>query len=195
MTTVPDNLTILLSRWREGDREVEKELFETIYPVLRSIARTRLQRMDAGVTLSATEVVNETYEKLLGSRRIEYNDRTHFFAMAARAIRHFLIDHLRTRGRDKRGGDLPFVRLDDLDPSEFAGDDNIDLRIDWLAVHAAISELDAVDPDCARLVELKFFSGLTTEEIAESCGISRATAVRSWRFAKSWLAQRLQPPG
>lgn len=192
MASPPTDLTALLSRWRSGDRSAERELFDAIYPVLRGIAQARLRRLSTDLTLSATELVNETYERLLGSRRIEYRDRTHFFAMAARAIRHFVIDHLRTRGRDKRGGDLPFVPLSELDQAEPAGDDNIDLRVDWLAVHAAIEALEQVDTGCSRLVELKFFSGLTVEEIAETCGVSRATVVRDWRFAKAWLAQHLQ---
>jgi len=186
------DLTSLLARWREGDRSVEKELLGTIYPALRGIARARLRRVSGEFTLSATEVVNETYERLLGSRRIEFNDRTHFFAMAAQAIRHFVIDHLRRRGRDKRGGDLPFVPLDTIDQAVEASSGDIDLRIDWLAVNAAIEALEQVDPDCARLVELKFFSGLTVEEIAAASGVSRATVVRNWRFAKAWLANHLQ---
>jgi RNA polymerase sigma factor (TIGR02999 family) len=192
MASPPPDLTSLLARWRGGDRSAETELFGAVYPVLRGIARARLRRVSGEFTLSATEIVNETYERLLGSRRIEYHDRTHFFAMAARAIRHFVIDHLRTRGRDKRGGDLPFVRLSDLENAEPAGADSIDLRVDWLAVHAAIDALEKVDAACSRLVELKFFSGLTVEEIAEACGVSRATVVRDWRFAKAWLAQQLQ---
>ena len=192
MASPPTDLTALLSRWRSGDRSAERELFDAIYPVLRGIAQARLRRLSTELTLSATELVNETYERLLGSRRIEYRDRTHFFAMSARAIRHFVIDHLRARGRDKRGGGLPFVRLDELDQAEPAGGDTIDLRVDWLAVHAAIEALEQVDTGCSRLVELKFFSGLTVEEIAETCGVSRATVVRDWRFAKAWLAQHLQ---
>lgn len=193
MSSQSPDLTLLLARWRAGDRSADKDLLDAVYPVLRGIARSRLRRVHGDFTLSATEIVNETYERLLGSRRIDYRDRTHFFATAARAIRHFVIDHLRTRGRDKRGGDLPFVRLEDLSHAEPAGGDSIDLRIDWLAVHAAIEALEKVDADCARLVELKFFSGLTVEEIATASGVSRATVVRDWRFAKAWLSQHLQP--
>lgn len=192
MASQPTDLTALLARWRSGDRSAERELFDAIYPVLRSIAQARLRRLSTELTLSATEIVNETYERLLGSRRIEYRDRTHFFAMAARAIRHFVIDHLRTRGRDKRGGDLPFVRLSELDQAEPAGGDSIDLRVDWLAVHAALDALERIDHGCAQIVELKFFSGLTLDEIAEATGISRASVVRNWRFAKAWLADQLQ---
>lgn len=193
MTPLPVDLTQLLMRWQEGDRSVEQALFSSIYPELRKIARARLRRMPHEFTLSATEVVNETFERLLASRRPAFHDRAHFFALAARAIRHFLIDHLRTRGRDKRGRDLPFVPLDELDHDEPGCSDSIDLRVDWLAVHAAIDALEVIDADCARLVELKFFSGLTVEEIAGVCGVSRATTVRNWRFAKAWLAQHLQP--
>lgn len=192
MTSTDADITILLERWRNGEKPAADALLQAVYPVLRDIARSRLLRTPGDFTLSATELANETYARLAGKKSIEYRDRTHFFAMSARAIRHFVIDHLRARGRDKRGGGLPFVRLDELDQAEPAGGDTIDLRVDWLAVHAAIEALEQVDTGCSRLVELKFFSGLTVEEIAETCGVSRATVVRDWRFAKAWLAQHLQ---
>lgn len=191
---IPDHandITALLSRWREGDREAESALLQQVYPALRDIARSRLRGLN--VTLSATDLAHETYARISRGAVIDYRDRGHFFAIAARATRHFVIDHLRARVSDKRGGGLPFVALEDIEDD--VAQDGIDLGVDWIAVHDALTVLERVDGDCARVVELKFFSGLTTDEIAEATGVSRATVVRSWRFAKAWLADRLQAPG
>lgn len=191
---IPDHandITALLSRWREGDREAESALLQQVYPALRDIARSRLRGLN--VTLSATDLAHETYARISRGAVIDYRDRGHFFAIAARATRHFVIDHLRARASDKRGGGLPFVALEDIEDD--VAQDGIDLGVDWIAVHDALTVLERVDGDCARVVELKFFSGLTTDEIAEATGVSRATVVRSWRFAKAWLADRLQAPG
>ncbi len=182
----PD-ITALLARWRDGDHTAEPELLRTIYPALRDIARARLHGTD--LTLSATELAHETYLRLSRNDAIEFNDRGHFFAIAARATRHFVIDYLRSRDSDKRGGGLPFVTLDDI--ADEVADDRIDLSVDWLAVDEAMTLLEQLDPSSAQVVELKFFSGMTTDEIAEAMDVSRATVVREWRFAKGWLAQRL----
>lgn len=105
-----------------------------------------------------------------------------------------MIDHLRSRASDKRGGcSLQFVALEDIEDD--VAQDGIDLGVDWIAIHDALNVLERVDGDCARMVELKFFSGLTTDEIAAATGVSRATVVRNWRFAKAWLADRLQTSG
>ena len=183
-------ITALLGRWRQGDRAAEGELMRTVYPVLRDIARARLRNSSDELTLCATELAHEVYARLARAEHVQYNDRGHFYAVAARAIRNFLIDHLRARGSEKRGGDLPFVPLELAE--EVEDSDRIDLRIDWLGVHEALNRLEVVDADCARIVELKFFSGLSTEEIAAACDVSRATVVRSWRFAKAWLADQLR---
>ncbi|WP_257386141.1 ECF-type sigma factor [Tahibacter caeni] len=185
---VPD-ITALLSRWRGGDREAESALLDAVYPALRDIARKQLHGQ-RDFTLSATELAHETYARLCRNTGIDFHDRGHFYAIAARAARHFVIDYVRSRDSEKRGSGLPFVALDEL--AEEVADDRIDLRVDWLAVHEALVELERKDRDSARIVELKFFSGLTTEEIAEAVGMSRATVVRDWRFAKAWLAGRLR---
>jgi RNA polymerase sigma factor (TIGR02999 family) len=185
------DITALLARWREGDRSAESALMNAVYPVLRSLARARLRRTSE-LTFSATEIANEAYARLARGDGIAYQDRGHFFAVAARAMRNFIVDHLRARGSDKRGGDLPLVSLDHADTDAGAAPhDLIDLRVDWLAVHEALLRLEGVDADCAQVVELKFFSGLTTEEIAAARGVSRSTVVRHWRFAKAWLTAEL----
>ena len=186
----PD-ITALLAEWRSGDREAHDLLMRIVYPVLRDIARVRLRQSPGEPTLRPTELVNEAYMKLLRTGNAGWQNRAHFFAVAARAIRSFIVDYLRARASDKRGGDLPFVPLDDVG-DDLAQHDLIDLRIDWLAVHDALDDLEKLDAACAQIVELKFFSGLTTDEIAQAQSISRATVVRQWRFARAWLADRLR---
>lgn len=191
MSEVDIDITALLARWRAGDREAENALMKAVYPVLRELARLRLRRSGGDPTLSATELVNEAYSRFARNTAIDYQNRAHFFAVAARAIRHFVVDYLRARSSEKRGGGLSFVGLDDAEDGR--AEDLIDLRIDWLAVHEALNRLEQIDGECARIVELKFFSGLTTEEIALASGVSRATVVRNWRFAKAWLIDQLVP--
>jgi RNA polymerase sigma factor (TIGR02999 family) len=185
------DITALLARWREGDRDAENALMTAVYPLLRELAQLRLRRSGGDPTLSATELVNEAYARLARGDGVDYQNRAHFFAVAARAIRNFVVDYLRARGSEKRGGGLPFVELDRADGLQT--EELIDLRTDWIAVHDALNRLEEIDRDCARMVELKFFSGLTTEEIALASGVSRATVVRNWRFAKAWLLDQLAP--
>lgn len=182
------DITGLLHAWRGGSNDAAETLMRAVYPVLRDLARARSAQLPAAFTLRATDLVNEAYLRLSGAP-IDWKDRSHFFAVAARAIRNTVIDYVRAQNAEKRGGDLPFVPLDLA--GDVAGDDLIDLRIDWLAVHAALNELEALDTRAARVVELKFFSGLTTEEIADATGSSRSNVVRDWRFARIWLADRL----
>jgi len=186
---IAPDITALLGRWRDGDRGAENELFDAIYPALRGIASKQLNGQH-DLTLNPTELAHETYARLSRNASIDYQDRGHFFAVAARAARHFIVDYLRSRGSDKRGSGMPFVALDEV--ADELPDYRIDLSVDWLAVHAALSELERRDEHSARIVELKFFSGLTTEEIADAVGISRATVVRDWRFTKAWLAGKLR---
>lgn len=188
--TAATDITALLAQWRSGNSAARQSLAEAVYPVLRDIARARLRASRNSLTLSATELANETYARLSQHNAIEYRDRGHFFAAAARATRHFVIDYVRSRDSDKRGGELPFVGLDQAE--DVASDDGIDLQVDWLAIHAALDTLERIDATCAQVVELKFFSGMTTDEIAAASGISRAGVVRHWRFAKAWLADRLR---
>jgi len=186
-----DDITALLGRWRSGDRNAEADLMRVVYPIMRDLARARLRRMPSDFTLRATELANEAYTRLAASD-VDWKDRAHFFAVAARAIRNVVVDHVRAQDAKKRGGDFPFVSLDLAD--DVAGEDVIDLRVDWLSVHTALTELEALDGGVSRVVELKFFSGLNTDEIAAAAGISRATVVRDWRFARAWLAERLGVP-
>jgi RNA polymerase sigma factor (TIGR02999 family) len=181
-------ITEMLSRWKAGDRSIEGELISVVYPVLREIARAQVRRNAGVLTLQATELANEAYAKLQHQQSVDWQNREHFFAIAATVIRRVVVDYLRSRGAEKRGGRLPFVTLDELREDQAPA---IDESVDWIAVDQALDELAAVDPESAKVVELKFFSGLTTEKIAEVRGSSVATVGRQWRFARAWLGQRL----
>jgi RNA polymerase sigma factor (TIGR02999 family) len=182
-------LTRLLGRWRGGDRSVENELIGQVYPVLQELARAQVRRNRGVLTLQATELANEAYAKLYDQHGVDWQNRSHFFAIAATVIRRVVIDYLRQRGSDKRGGGLPFVPIDQLNETD---EPAIDESVDWLAVDQALGELEVEDPDCARVVELKFFSGLTTDQIADVLHSSVATVGRQWRYARAWLATRLE---
>ena len=163
-------------------------MIAAVYPVIRDIARAQVRRNSGQLTLQATELANEAYAKLFHQQDGDWQNREHFFAAAATVIRRFIVDYLRKRGSVKRGGGLPFVNFDELREDQMP---MIDESIDWLAVDVALTALAEADASCARIVELKFFSGLTTEEIARVESSSVATVGRQWRFARAWLAQRL----
>jgi RNA polymerase sigma factor (TIGR02999 family) len=181
-------ITDLLARWKSGDRATEAQLMEAIYPTLRGLANARVQRHSGALTLRATELANEAFTLLHQQRAVDWESRGHFFAIAATVIRRVAIDYLRSRNRDKRGGGVPFVDIDALTDAEMP---TIDESVDWIAIDQALTEFEAFDPACAKVVELKFFSGLTTEEIAAVSGSSVATVGRQWRFARAWLGDRL----
>jgi RNA polymerase sigma factor (TIGR02999 family) len=188
---VESPITDLLVRWREGKPDADAALMNAVYPVLRELARMRLHRgSQPAVTLQPTELANEAYARLQVARGTDWQSRVHFFAITAKIIRGLAVDYARSRDADKRGGNVVFVPLDAAanEASHDAGSASVDI----LAINAALDELERQDAMSARIVELKYFSGLTTAEIAEACGISSATVVRQWRFARAWLADRLQ---
>jgi len=188
VNAVPIEITALLARWKTGDRSVENDLLVQVYPVLLDLARAQIRRNSGVLTLQTTELANEAYARLHAQQSVDWQNRDHFFAIAATVIRRVVVDHLRQRGAEKRGGGLPFISLDDITESQTPA---IDESVDWIAVDQALTDLAEVDAECARVVELKFFSGLTTERIAEVCGSSVATVGRQWRFSRAWLGQRL----
>lgn len=188
MTTSDGSVTELLERWRHGDRAAEDALVATVYPVLREVAHAQVRRNHGALTLQATELANEAYSRIIKLHATDWENRDHFFAVAAKVVRGLVIDYLRLRGAEKRGGRLPLVPLDELREDQVP---TIDESVDWIGLDEALTALAGVDADCARVVELKFFSGLTLEKIAEVCGVSRPTVVRQWRFARAWLGRRL----
>jgi RNA polymerase sigma factor (TIGR02999 family) len=184
-------ITALLADWHRGDRAAEDRLVRSIYPVLRDMARAQVRRNARVLTLSATELAHEAYERLAPQKAVDWKNRDHFFAIAATVIRRVVVDYLRERNAEKRGGGLPFVQIEDVGLGELPMQPDM---VDWLAVDQALTELAESDPDCARVVELRLFSGLSVEQIAGVMASSTATVGRQWRFARTWLAERLDIP-
>jgi RNA polymerase sigma factor (TIGR02999 family) len=181
---------MLLERARRGDRRVADELMPLIYEELRRLAHHHLRQEGPGHTLQATALVNETYLRLVGSD-CTWQNRAHFFAVAATTIRRVLVQHARRKASLKRGGGRARI---DVDPAllQQEGDD-VDERV--LAVDEALNCLAELDADKARLVELRFFAGLTVEEAAVALGISPRSAAREWQVARAWLSRALSEEG
>jgi RNA polymerase sigma factor (TIGR02999 family) len=185
MSEVPHEVTLLLARAGEGDAEATSRLLEVVHSELRDLAGGFARGQRAGHTLQPTALVNEAFLKLVHGGTPGWNDRAHFLAVAATAMRQILTDHARARAAQKRGGEWQKVSLSDLPMS--TGDDAIDL----VALDDALEKLRALDPRKHRVVELRFFGGLTVEEVARVLGLSTTTVEGEWRAARAWLAVRL----
>jgi RNA polymerase sigma factor (TIGR02999 family) len=170
----------------EGRQQPVDELLPIVYEELRRLAAAYLRRERPGQTLQPTALVHEAYLRLLKDRPDRWQNRAHFCAIAAHSMRQILIDRARARGALKRGGELPRVTLDE---ALVAGGER---SIDLVALDEALERLAALDPEQARLVELRFFGGLTIEETAEAMAISPATVKRHWTVARAWLARELE---
>jgi len=181
-------ITTLLDQWKSGDRSVENALAEQIYPILRAQAHAQVQRNGGALTLRPTELANEAYERLVEQRSVDWQNRDHFFAIAATVLRRVAVDYLRYRNAEKRGGGAAMLPLDHLDVDDSGAPIP---QVDWLELDQALDELAKVDKELVRLVELRVFTGLGVEQIAEVTGSSVATVGRRWRFARAWLAERL----
>jgi len=173
---------------RGEELEAGKDLLPLVYAELRRLAAARLARLPPGQTLQPTALVHEAYLKLLKDRPERWQNRAHFCAIAAHAMRQILIERARARDALKRGGGQPRVTFDE--GLNAAAPDN---PIDLVALDAALDRLAALDASQARLVELRFFGGLSIEETAEAMGISPATVKRHWAVARAWLAKELDP--
>ena len=183
--TTSTAITDVLLQARGGDPAVVDRLFAAVYGELRRVAHHVLLRERPGHTLSTTGLVHETYFKLVDKSRVEWHDRAHFFGVAARAMRQILVDYARRRGALKRGGRVEVLALEEgLVPAEERAEA-------FLAVDDALTRLAAHDAGMARVVECRFFAGLTEEETAEATGTSLRTVQRQWRRAKAWLYQEL----
>ena len=181
----PGEITGLLRAVEGGDREAVDRLFTLLYGSLRGLARGRLRRAPSGQTLGTTALVHETYLKLSEGTSWSARDRQHFFALAGRAMRMILIDHARSRSRLRRGGGARPIDLDGVEvPVEQRADDLLELD-------EALDRLGAVDGELARLVELRYFAGLSLERIAEMTGQSVRTLNRSWQAARVFLYKEL----
>lgn len=186
----PTGITPLLRAWDGGDPAAADRLFRALYGELHRRAARAMRRQGAGHTLQTTALVHEAYLRLAGRRGLAWQDRGHFLGVAARAMRHVLVDHARARGTAKRGGGARLVTLVTADAPAAESGSGVEL----LALHEALARLAALDPDQARLVELRYFGGLTVEETAEALGISRATVKREWAIARGWLRRELDAP-
>lgn len=179
-------VTRLLASWSAGDTGAFERLMPLVYGELRAIAARHLRREPSGLTLQATAVVHEAYLRLVDQTRAEWKNRGHFFAVASQAMRRILVDHARARRAAKRGGGV--------EPASWAVDvaqETPVAPIDVLALDEALARLAAADPDQARIVELRFFGGLTVEEIAEVVERSPTSVKRDWRTARAFLHREL----
>ncbi|HEY1434987.1 MAG TPA: sigma-70 family RNA polymerase sigma factor [Thermoanaerobaculia bacterium] len=182
----PGEVTRLLLAWNGGDREAVQRLMPLVYAELRRIAERQFRRERAGHTLQPTAVVHEAYFKLVDQTRVTWKNRGHFFAIAAQAMRRILIDHARSRDAGKRGGGEAQVTLDVGVASPEPAND-----VDLLALDEALVRLKGLDDVQARIVELRFFGGLSIEETAETMEISASSVKRDFRSARAWLFREL----
>lgn len=181
------DVTGLLGDLSGGRPEAMEELMPIIYDELRLMAHRHLRNERDGHTLSTTALVHESYFKLVNVERVKWQDRAHFFAMASRSMRRILIDYARTRGREKRGGDMKRVSI------QMAFHVAEDSTEDLLALDDALTRLEAVNERQARIVEYRFFGGLSVKETAEALGISPASVKRDWAVTRAWLNKELGP--
>lgn len=183
--SAPHDVTALLVDWSNGDDGALEQLTPLVYDELRRIAAGQLRRERADHTLQATALANEAYLRLIDQNRVQWRDSAHFGALAARMMRRILIDHARGKRYAKRGGGAPRVSLDDAPELGVARDPDV------IEIDEALVELAEVEPELARIVEMRYFGGLTGEQIAEVLGVSLPTVSRRWRTARAWLYRYL----
>ena len=177
----PGPVTRLLLDWSDGDAGARDEMLPLVYDELRRLAGLYLLRERRDHTLQPTALVHEAYLRLVDQRRVNWKNRAQFVGLAAVMMRRILVNHARDRAAGKRGGDMRKVPLSDADEPGTPQD------VDVIVLHEALDQLGAIDPRKSRIVELKFFGGLTTNEIAEVLEVSPATIERDWSFARAWL--------
>lgn len=182
----PGEVTQLLRRWSDGDSHALDQLLPLVEAELRRLARAYMARERRGHTLQATALVNEAFVKLVNARTLRWQDRAHFLGISARLMRRVLVDHARARGYHKRGGGAHKVTLDEALVAVPAQ------NLDVMALDRALESLAAVDERKSRVIELRFFGGLSVEETAEVLHVSTHTVKRDWRIAKLWLVRELK---
>jgi RNA polymerase sigma factor (TIGR02999 family) len=183
-------ITQLLIAWSDGEREALEQLVPLVYDDLRRLAAGYMGRETPGHSLQPTALVHEAYVRLIDQRRVQWRNRAHFFGVAASMMRRILVDDARKRRAEKRGGAAQRVTLTGEDIAAAEHD-----AIDVLALHESLERLAAFDPQQERIVELRYFGGLTIDEAAEVVGISPATVVREWTIAKAWLRADMSGAG
>jgi RNA polymerase sigma-70 factor (ECF subfamily) len=180
-------ITESLRKWREGDDTAFQRVMEYVYEELHRRASVYVRRERSDDTLQPTALVHEAFIKLIEKREIDWQDRNHFLAVAAQAMRRILVDRARARRRSKRGGESPNITFDEATVG-YTPPTTVDVE----ALDEAMTQLASFDERQARIVELKYFGGMTLDETADFLGISRATVRRDWQIARAWLRQKLQ---
>ena len=185
----PEEITELLLDWGNGDKAALDRVIPLVYQELRRLAHRQMRRERVGDTLQTTALINEAYLRLVDYQRVQPRDRAHFFAIAAQAMRRILIERARSRRSAKRGSGAQKVALDE------AGVLSDERAADLVALDEALTNLAAIDPRKAELVELRYFGGLTIDEAAEVLNVSTATVERDWHTAKIWLHREIKDEG
>jgi RNA polymerase sigma factor (TIGR02999 family) len=180
------NLTALLNRMCEGDRGAGDQAVSLLYQELHNIASREMRREQVGHTLQTTALINEAYLKLAGPGSLQVRSRAHFFAIASQQMRRILVDHARASGAQKRGAGAIHI---DADAIQTCAEDR---GASLLALDDALKDLENLDPQAARVVELRYFGGYTDQEVADSLGVSVSTVRRDWEFARSWLYDQIK---
>jgi len=181
----PSDVSRLLIDWGNGDQAALDELIPLVYAELRRLAGRYMRRESEGHTLQTSALINEAYLRLVDQKRVRWQSRAHFFGVAAQLMRRILVDHARSRSRDKRGGGMERVSLGEhvASPNELE---------EVLALDEALTKLAGMDPRKCKIVEMKFFGGLTTDEVAEVLKVTSRTVDREWRKAKAWLKRAIR---
>jgi RNA polymerase sigma factor (TIGR02999 family) len=188
----PPDITALLRAWSRGDEQALQQLMPLVYTQLRAQARRHMRNEHSGVTLQATALIHEVYLRLVNAEHVDWHDRVHFFALSARIMRRILVDAARARAAAKRGGRAgraehsSAVDLDQIPTPES------DRALTLCVLDQALESLARIDPRRARVIELRFFGGLSVEETAHALQVSPETVMRDWRLARAWLARELR---
>jgi RNA polymerase sigma factor (TIGR02999 family) len=182
-------VTSLLTAWGKGDQNALNELMPLVYNELHRMARRAWSGQNQGITLQPTALINEAYLKLAGAGNTSFQNRCHFFAVACTAMRQILVNHANSRHAGKRGSGQVMLSLDDVQPAVNQE------AAEVLALHEALERLQAIDPRKSRVVEMRYFGGLSIEETAEALGVSVITVNRDWRLARTWLIREMSSEG
>lgn len=185
MAAIPQEITNLLLKWSGGDKDALDKLIPFVYPELRRIARQYMRRENKQHTLQTSALINEAYLRLVDQQTVVWQDRAHFFAVAAQVMRHILIDHARRYAYAKRGAGAQRITLDGVVTAA------VGRAAEFVELDEALRRLAEIDPRKEKIVELRFFGGLTVEETSEVLGVSAITVKRDWRSARAWLLREI----
>jgi RNA polymerase sigma factor (TIGR02999 family) len=187
MTSSPKSVTQLLIEWRDGDDTALEKLIPVVHEELRRLAHYYMRRERSGHTLQTSALINEAYIRLVDHKGMRWQNRAHFYAVAAQAMRRVLVDYARSRSYIKRGGGAHVVALDEA--ANVAKKQAADL----VALDDALTDLASIDPRKSKIVEMRYFGGMSVEETAEALGLSSITIMRDWNTAKAWLLRAMRP--